>query len=116
MHGICSTICLKAVLELDVNHTGALMLRAQTLVALKEYQCALFDVNRLLELDSESDVYLNLHSRLKTQLELDEKNHCLKEHEDRVQRLAEQLHNLQKDLLARELSQKRLKDEVMKVE
>ncbi|GAB2222843.1 hypothetical protein Droror1_Dr00016971 [Drosera rotundifolia] len=57
-----------SVLELDVNHTGALMLRAQTLVALKEYQCALFDVNRPLELDSESEVYLNLHSRLKTQL------------------------------------------------
>lgn len=48
--------------------------------------------------------------------ELDEKNHCLKEHEDRVQRLAEQLDNLQKDLLARELSQKQLKDEVMRVE
>ncbi|GAB2218634.1 hypothetical protein Drorol1_Dr00001860 [Drosera rotundifolia] len=48
--------------------------------------------------------------------ELDEKNHCLKEHEDRVQRLAEQLDNLRKDLLARELSQKQLKDEVMRVE
>ncbi|GAB2222839.1 hypothetical protein Droror1_Dr00016967 [Drosera rotundifolia] len=59
-----------SVLELNFNHTGALMLRAQTLVALKEYQCALFDVNRLLELDSESEVYLNLQSRLKTQLSL----------------------------------------------
>ncbi|KAL9267551.1 Nuclear envelope-associated protein 2-like protein [Drosera capensis] len=48
--------------------------------------------------------------------ELDEKNDCLKEHEDRVQRLAEQLDNLQKDLQARELSQKQLKDEVMRVE
>ncbi|GAB2288073.1 hypothetical protein Dimus_022417 [Dionaea muscipula] len=30
--------------------------------------------------------------------ELDEKNHSLKEHEDRVQRLAEQLDNLENDL------------------
>uniref|UniRef100_A0A3Q7HIW0 Uncharacterized protein n=1 Tax=Solanum lycopersicum TaxID=4081 RepID=A0A3Q7HIW0_SOLLC len=34
------------VLELDQKHTGALMLRAQTLVTLKEYHSALFDVNR----------------------------------------------------------------------
>ncbi|GAB2276451.1 hypothetical protein Dimus_011176 [Dionaea muscipula] len=59
-----------SVLELDCEHTGALMLRAQTLVALKEYQCALFDVNRLLELNPESEVYTNLQSRLKTQLSL----------------------------------------------
>ncbi|GMH10655.1 hypothetical protein Nepgr_012496 [Nepenthes gracilis] len=57
-----------SVLELDHKHTGALMLRAQTLVTLKEYQCAMFDVNRLLELNPESEVYLNLQSRLKTQL------------------------------------------------
>ena len=44
------------------------MLRAQTLVTLKEYQSALFDVNRLMELNPSSDVYLNLQSRLKTQL------------------------------------------------
>lgn len=59
-----------SVLELDHNHTGALMLRAQTLVTLKEYQSALFDVNRLMELNPSSDVYLNLQSRLKTQLAL----------------------------------------------
>ncbi|CAM6002420.1 unnamed protein product [Sphagnum balticum] len=29
------------------RHTGALMLRAQTLVAMKDYHSALFDVNRL---------------------------------------------------------------------
>ena len=34
--------------------------------------------------------------------ELDEKNSSLKEHEDRVTRLGEQLDNLQKDLQARE--------------
>ncbi|XP_038902240.1 nuclear envelope-associated protein 2-like isoform X1 [Benincasa hispida] len=48
--------------------------------------------------------------------ELDEKNTCIKEHEDRVKRLGEQLDNLQKDLQARESSQKQLKDEVMRVE
>lgn len=58
------------VLELDQKHTGALMLRAQTLVTLKEYQSALFDVNRLIELNPSSEVYQNLHARLKTQLSL----------------------------------------------
>ncbi|MCL7036451.1 hypothetical protein MKW94_023857 [Papaver nudicaule] len=58
------------VLELDQRHTGALMLRAQTLVTLREYHSALFDVNRLMELNPSSDVYHNLHSRLKTQLSL----------------------------------------------
>ncbi|XP_020202579.1 nuclear envelope-associated protein 2 isoform X1 [Cajanus cajan] len=48
--------------------------------------------------------------------ELDEKNGSLKEHEDRVQRLGEQLDNLQKDLQARESSQKQLKDEVFRIE
>lgn len=57
-----------SVLELDQKHTGALMLRAQTLVTLKEYQSALFDVNRLLEVNPSSEVYLNLQARLKTQL------------------------------------------------
>ncbi|KAK3042616.1 hypothetical protein RJ639_000868 [Escallonia herrerae] len=57
-----------SVLELDHKHTGALMLRAQTLVTLKEYNSALFDVNRLLELNPLSEVYQNLHGRLKTQL------------------------------------------------
>lgn len=46
------------------------MLRAQTLVTLKEYQSALFDVNRLMEINPSSDVYQNLQSRLKTQLSL----------------------------------------------
>ncbi|XP_068657151.1 uncharacterized protein [Aristolochia californica] len=59
-----------SVLELDYKHTGALMLRAQTLVTLKEYQSALFDVNRLMELNPSSEVYQNLQSQLKTQLSL----------------------------------------------
>ncbi|XP_068655349.1 uncharacterized protein [Aristolochia californica] len=59
-----------SVLELDYKHTGALMLRAQTLVTLKEYQSALFDVNRLVELNPSSEVYQNLQSQLKTQLSL----------------------------------------------
>ncbi|KZV36258.1 hypothetical protein F511_14276 [Dorcoceras hygrometricum] len=59
-----------SVLELDQNHTGALMLRAQTLVTLKEYHSALFDVNRLIELNPASEVYRNLQARLKTQLSL----------------------------------------------
>lgn len=59
-----------SVLELDHNHTGALMLRAQTLVTLKEYHSALFDVNRLLELNPSSEVYQNLEARLRTQLSL----------------------------------------------
>ncbi|KAK9151067.1 hypothetical protein Syun_009376 [Stephania yunnanensis] len=58
-----------SVLELDHKHTGALMLRAQTLVTLREYQSALFDVNRLLELNPSSEVYQNLRARLKAQLE-----------------------------------------------
>ncbi|GAV64124.1 TPR_11 domain-containing protein [Cephalotus follicularis] len=58
------------VLELDHDHTGALMLRAQTLVTLKEYHLALFDVNRLMELNSSSEVYKNLYARLKSQLSL----------------------------------------------
>ena len=48
--------------------------------------------------------------------ELDEKNSSLREHEDRVTRLGEQLDNLQKDLQARESSQKHLKDEVLRIE
>ncbi|KAF6159572.1 hypothetical protein GIB67_032343 [Kingdonia uniflora] len=58
------------VLDLDHNHTGALMLRAQTLVTLKEYNSALFDVNRLVDINPSSDVYQNLQCRLKTQLSL----------------------------------------------
>ena len=57
-----------SVLELDQKHSGALMLRAQTLVTLKEYHSALFDVNRLLELNPSSEVYQNLQARLRTQL------------------------------------------------
>lgn len=48
--------------------------------------------------------------------ELDEKNSSLKEHGDRVNRLGEQLDHLQKDLQAREYSQKQLKDEVLRIE
>ncbi|CAN1157917.1 Protein unc-45 homolog A [Linum perenne] len=59
-----------SVLELDRDHTGALMLRAQTLVTLKDYRSALFDVNRLMELDPSSEVYQNLETRLRTQLSL----------------------------------------------
>ncbi|KAL7142963.1 hypothetical protein ABFS83_08G159900 [Erythranthe nasuta] len=59
-----------SVLELDYDHTGALMLRAQTLVTLKEYHSALFDVNRLIDLNPSSEVYRNLQTRLKTQLSL----------------------------------------------
>lgn len=59
-----------SVLELDTEHAGALMLRAQTLVTLKDYQSALFDVNRLIEINPSSEVYRNLHARLKTQLAL----------------------------------------------
>lgn len=44
------------------------MLRAQTLVTLKEYHSALFDVNRLMELNPSSEVYQNLQARLKTQV------------------------------------------------
>lgn len=44
------------------------MLRAQTLVTLKDYQSALFDVNRLMEINPDSEVYHNLHARLKTQI------------------------------------------------
>ncbi|MFQ6621517.1 hypothetical protein Gotur_002036, partial [Gossypium turneri] len=57
-----------SVLELDHKHTGALMLRAQTLVTLKEYNSALFDVNQLIELDPSSEVYHNLQARLRTQV------------------------------------------------
>ncbi|CAK7355462.1 unnamed protein product [Dovyalis caffra] len=59
-----------SVLELDHKHTGALMLRAQTLVTLKEYTSALFDVNRLMELNPTSEIYQNLEARLRTQLSL----------------------------------------------
>ena len=48
--------------------------------------------------------------------DLDEKNNSIKEHEDRVMRLAEQLDKLQTDLQVREHSQKQLKDEVFRVE
>ncbi|MBA0566959.1 hypothetical protein Golob_011730 [Gossypium lobatum] len=59
-----------SVLELDHKHTGALMLRAQTLVTLKEYNSALFDVNQLIELNPSSEVYYNLQARLRTQVTL----------------------------------------------
>ncbi|CAJ2628848.1 unnamed protein product [Trifolium pratense] len=53
---------------------------------------------------------------LELQKELDEKNSSLREHEERVVRLGEQLDNLQKDLQAREFSQKQLRDEVFRIE
>ncbi|CAL9072279.1 unnamed protein product [Musa textilis] len=80
-----------SVLELDHQHTGALMLRAQTLVTLKDYQSALFDVNRLMELNPLSDVYRNLQARLKTQLSLapipesEEEASSLQENEEEAQ-------------------------------
>jgi chromosome segregation ATPase len=48
--------------------------------------------------------------------ELNEKDCSLKEHELRVNKLGEQLDLLQKDLQARELSQRQLKDEVTRIE
>ncbi|KAJ9696784.1 hypothetical protein PVL29_008812 [Vitis rotundifolia] len=48
--------------------------------------------------------------------ELNVKNSALKEHEDRANRLAEQLNMLHIDLEAREASQKQLKDEVLRIE
>lgn len=48
--------------------------------------------------------------------ELEEKNCSLKEHETRVNKLGEQLDLLQKDLLAREVSQMQLKFEVSRIE
>ncbi|OAY73586.1 polyamine-modulated factor 1-binding protein 1-like [Ananas comosus] len=48
--------------------------------------------------------------------ELNEKNASLKEHENRVNKLEEQLDLLQKNLEARELSQRQLKDEVVRIE
>lgn len=59
-----------SVLELDGKHAGALMLRAQTLVAMKDYHSALFDVNRLIEVNPSNDVYRKLQTKLKTQLSL----------------------------------------------
>lgn len=48
--------------------------------------------------------------------ELNEKDRSLKDHELRVNKLGEQLGLLQKDLEARELSQRQLKDEVLRIE
>ncbi|CAD5163838.1 unnamed protein product [Musa acuminata subsp. malaccensis] len=48
--------------------------------------------------------------------ELDEKDSLLAEHETRVNKLGEQIDLLQNDLQARELSQRRLKDEVLQME
>ncbi|CAL9125258.1 unnamed protein product [Musa textilis] len=47
---------------------------------------------------------------------LDEKNSLLEKHEMRVNKLGEQIDLLQKDLQARELSQRQLKDEVFRIE
>ncbi|KAE8798362.1 tropomyosin-like [Hordeum vulgare] len=48
--------------------------------------------------------------------ELNEKDRSLKEHELRVNKLGEQVGLLQKDLEARELSQRQLKDDVLRIE
>lgn len=48
--------------------------------------------------------------------ELDQKNCSLKEQDERIIRLGEQLDKLQKDLQARESSQKQLKDDVLRIE
>ncbi|KAL8114967.1 nuclear envelope-associated protein 2-like [Apium graveolens] len=48
--------------------------------------------------------------------EIDEKNNALEEYEVQVSKLGEQLDLLQKDLQAREISQKQLKDEVLIME
>ncbi|KAK7259028.1 hypothetical protein RIF29_24622 [Crotalaria pallida] len=48
--------------------------------------------------------------------ELNEKNRSLKEHEDYVIRLVEQLENLRKDLLARESSEMQFKDDILRIE
>ncbi|KAI3946832.1 hypothetical protein MKW98_003395 [Papaver atlanticum] len=48
--------------------------------------------------------------------ELDEKNNLIKDHEDHVRRLGEQLDHLQKDLQTREVSQNQLKSEVLRIE
>ncbi|KAK4765741.1 hypothetical protein SAY86_026831 [Trapa natans] len=52
------------------------MLRAQTMVALKEYHSALFDVNRLMELNPSSEIYTNLQARLRIQLACHHLLHC----------------------------------------
>eukprot|EP01018_Ginkgo_biloba_P009568 Gb_37888 [translate_table: standard] len=48
--------------------------------------------------------------------ELDKKNNLLQEHENRVTRLGQQLDELQQDLKSREISQRHLKEEVLKIE
>ncbi|KAM5560904.1 nuclear envelope-associated protein 2-like [Rosa sericea] len=48
--------------------------------------------------------------------EMDQKNCSLKEQDERIIRLGEQLDKLQKDLQARESSQKQLKDDVLRIE
>lgn len=48
--------------------------------------------------------------------QLHERTGSLKDHEDQVTRLGEQLENLRNELQAREYSQKQLRDEVLKVE
>ncbi|PRQ42505.1 hypothetical protein RchiOBHm_Chr3g0458381 [Rosa chinensis] len=48
--------------------------------------------------------------------EIDQKNCSLKEQDERIIRLGEQLDTLQKDLQARESSQKQLKDDVLRIE
>ncbi|XP_020520437.1 tropomyosin isoform X1 [Amborella trichopoda] len=48
--------------------------------------------------------------------EVDDKNSSLQDHEARVDRLGKQIDNLQHDLQQREISQKELRDEVLRIE
>lgn len=48
--------------------------------------------------------------------EIDQKNCSLKEQDERITRLGEQLDKLQKDLQARESSQMQLKDDILRIE
>ncbi|XP_023636718.1 nuclear envelope-associated protein 2 isoform X1 [Capsella rubella] len=48
--------------------------------------------------------------------QFDDKTRALREHEDRVTELGHQLDNLQRDVRARECSQKQLREEVMRIE
>ncbi|CAD5315694.1 unnamed protein product [Arabidopsis thaliana] len=74
------------VLELDQKHSGALMLRAQTLVTLKEYQSALFDVTRLMELNPDSE---SLAPIPESEAELEEESDVEQDAEDKESREVE---------------------------
>ncbi|XWS10311.1 hypothetical protein CRYUN_Cryun39dG0065200 [Craigia yunnanensis] len=118
-----------SVLALDQKHTGALMLRAQTLVTLKEYNSALFDVNQLIELNPSSEVYHDLQARLTTQvalapipeseaeLEEEEEEHgqpcTVEKEEEQVDKKDIVVPAVQKDLNAAELNEDTVKAEMI---